>query len=100
MSFDKTITGGATPEWFGEACSTVSRAPTLMSGGSSAERDSFLEVARVGRLREEFRWSQLAIPSRRLTRTGDTLLSKLLRRNLHATSVASFRTMSKENAYG
>jgi len=83
MSLNESIVEDAADEWFGELSYAFGHGPHLAPGEPAAERDSFSEVVLVGRLREAIRRMNPAIPqSRTLATQRDTLLPKLLRREL------------------
>ena len=83
MSLNESIVEDAAFEWFGELGYAVGQGPHLAPGEPAAERDSFSEVVLVGRLREAIRRMNPAIPqARTLATLRDTLLPKLLRREL------------------
>ena len=62
MSLNQSIVEDAALEWFGELGYAVGHGPHLAPGEAAAERDSFSEVAMVGRLREASRRLTPAIP--------------------------------------
>ena len=83
MSLNESIVEDAAIEWFGELIYAFGHGPHLAPGEPAAERDSFSEVVLVGRLREAIRRMNPAIPqARTLATLRDTLLPKLLRREL------------------
>ncbi len=62
MSLNESIVEVAALEWFGELGYAVGHGPHLAPGEPAAERDSFSEVALVGRLREAIRRLNPSIP--------------------------------------
>ncbi|MFT5029624.1 MAG: type I restriction enzyme R subunit [Candidatus Binatia bacterium] len=62
MSLNESIVEDAAFEWFRELGYAVGHEPHLAPGEPAAERDSFGEVALVGRLREAIRRLNPAIP--------------------------------------
>ncbi|MFT5028637.1 MAG: type I restriction enzyme R subunit [Candidatus Binatia bacterium] len=78
MSLNESTVEDAALEWFGELGYAVGHGPHLAPGEPAAERDSFGEVALVGRLREAIRRLNPAILLRALTTLRTTLLEKLL----------------------
>jgi type I restriction enzyme, R subunit len=86
MSLNESIVEDAALEWFGGLGYAVGQGPHLAPGEPAARdggRDSFSEVVLVGRLREAIRRMNPAIPqARTLATLRDTLLPKLLRREL------------------
>ena len=59
---DESIVEDAALEWLGELGYAVGHPPHLAPGEPAAERDSFGEVVRVGRLREVIRRIDPDIP--------------------------------------
>ena len=88
MSLNESIVEDAALEWFGELGYAVGHGPLMAPGEPPAERDSFSEVVLVGRLREAIRRLNPAIPSR-ITTLRDTLLPKLLSRELSVAALPS-----------
>jgi type I restriction enzyme R subunit len=83
MSLNESIIEDAAFEWFGELSYAFGHGPHLAPGEPAAERDTFSEVVLVGRLREAIGRLNPAIPqARTLATLRDTLLPKLLRREL------------------
>ena len=92
MSLNESIVEDAAQEWFRELGYAVGHGPQLAPGEPAAEREpersgdsrrqSFSEVVLVGRLREAIRRLNPAIPSRTLATLRDTLLPKLLSREV------------------
>jgi type I restriction enzyme R subunit len=86
MSLNESIVEDAALEWFGELSYAFGHGPHLAPGEPASRdggRDSFSEVVLVGRLREAIRRMNPAIPqARTLATLRDTLLPKLLRREL------------------
>ena len=62
MNLNESIVEDAALEWFGELGYAVGHGPHLAPGEPAAERDSFGEVVRVGRLREVIRRIDPDIP--------------------------------------
>ena len=62
MRLNESIIEDAALEWFGELGYAVRHGPHLAPGEPAAERDSFVEVVLVGRLREAIRRLNPAIP--------------------------------------
>ena len=62
MSLNESHVEEAALEWFRELGYAVGHGPQLAPGEPAAERDSFGEVALVGRLREAIRRLNAAIP--------------------------------------
>jgi type I restriction enzyme R subunit len=86
MSLNESTVEDTALEWFGELGYAVGQGPHPASGEPASRdggRDSFSEVVLVGRLREAIRRLNPAIPqARTLATLRDTLLPKLLRREL------------------
>ena len=83
MTLNEFIVEDAALEWFVELGYVVGHGPQLAPGEPAAKWDSFSEVVLVGRLREAIRRMNPAIPqARTLATLRDTLLPKLLRREL------------------
>ena len=62
MSLNESIVENATLEWFRELGYADAHGPQLAPGEPAAERDSYVEVVLVGRLREAIRRLNPAIP--------------------------------------
>jgi type I restriction enzyme R subunit len=62
MNLNESIVEDAALEWFGELGYAVGHGPAMAPGEPAAERDSFSEVALVGRLRAAIRRLNPAIP--------------------------------------
>jgi type I restriction enzyme R subunit len=62
MSLNESIVEDAALEWFGELSYAVGHGPHLAHGEPAAERDSFVEVVLVVRLREAIRRMNPVIP--------------------------------------
>ena len=78
MSLDESIVEDAALDWFRKLGHAVGHVPHLAPGEPPAERDSFGKVVLEGRLREDIRRLNPAIPSRTPATLRDTLLPKLL----------------------
>ena len=56
MTLNESIVEDAALEWFGELGYAIGHGPYIAPGEAAAERGSFGEVVRVGRLSESSRW--------------------------------------------
>ncbi|HVR35535.1 MAG TPA: hypothetical protein VMS21_06745 [Methylomirabilota bacterium] len=82
MSLAESIVEDAALEWFGELGYAVGHGPRLAPGEPASRdrgRDSFGEVALVGRLREVIRRLNRATPSRTLATLCDPVGTGLLK---------------------
>jgi type I restriction enzyme, R subunit len=82
MSLNESIVEDAALEWFGELGYAIGHEPLIAPGEKAAERESFGDVILVGRLREAIRRLNTAIPAHTRASLRDTLLPKLLSREL------------------
>jgi type I restriction enzyme R subunit len=66
MNLNEAIVEDAALQWFAELGYAIGHGPQLVPGEPAAERDSFGEMVRVGRLRAAIWRLNLAIPEEAL----------------------------------
>jgi hypothetical protein len=92
MTINESIVEDAAFEWFGELGYAFGHGPHLAPGEPAAERDSFVELVLVGRLREAIGRLNPAISFRTLASLRGMLLPKVLSGEL---SVAGNESLSE-----
>ena len=87
MSLNESIVEYATLDWFEELGYAVGNEPQLAPGEPAAERDSFVGVMLVGRMRGAIRRLNPAIPSRTLATLCERLVPMSLSGELSVAEV-------------